>query len=109
MLGTQDTKNILSRATTICATLFMGLCIVISLILANFTPRGEEKSMLKTRAQKQESYSPSSILQPGGMPIQSEQKAGAGQPQSAAPGANQQQTPLPVQGLPAQKAPTPEK
>jgi preprotein translocase subunit SecG len=106
LLGTQDTKNILTRATTILAVLFMGICIVLSLILSNFVSRGETKSVLKARAEKQENYSPASILQPGGLPVQSESEQG----QQPAAGGQQapateipQGVPLPIQKAPAQE------
>ena len=113
LLGTQDTKNILTRATTIFATLFMGLSIIISLVLANYAARGEQKSVLKARAEKQESFAPSQVLQPGGLPIQSENQDGARQP---APGSVQpvapaqeipQGVPLPIQPAEAPQAPAP--
>jgi preprotein translocase subunit SecG len=76
LLGTQDTKNILTRGTTLFATLFMGLSILISLVLAHGAAESRQKSVLKDRAEKQESYSPASILQEGSMPIASGEGAG---------------------------------
>jgi preprotein translocase subunit SecG len=115
LLGTQDTKNLLTRATTILATLFMAICILLSLILGNYAARGEVKSVLKQRAEKQgENYSPASALQGGGLPIQSEQAAGAAQQATPATPQNLQNVPLPIQAAPAapataQKAPEPKK
>ena len=79
MLGTQDTANILTRGTTIFASAFMVLCIILSLVLTRAT-RDTQVSDLKKRAEKQEQYSPSSVLGGGGLPMQ-------GAPAPAAPAA----------------------
>lgn len=69
LLGTQDTANILTRATTILATAYMVLCIVISLFVAGSVTRaGAGKSILKERAEKYEA--PASILQGGGIQLE---------------------------------------
>lgn len=87
LLGTQDTANILTRGTTIFAISYMVLCIILSLFLSRI-PAGQEKSELKKRAQQTQSFSPSSVLQGGGLPLQ-------GMPsQQEAP------APLPVQPQP---------
>jgi preprotein translocase subunit SecG len=113
LLGTQDTKNILTRATTILASLFMGICIILSLILANFVNKVDAKSALRMRAEKQDTYSPASILQPGGLPVQSESQQ-AGQEGQAAPAQQAPATeipqgvPLPIQQVPPEQ-PAPKK
>ncbi len=70
MLGTQDTANILTRGTTIFASAYMVLCIVLSLFLTRMAVTTQEKSILKKRAETEESYSPASVLQGGGLPIE---------------------------------------
>lgn len=81
LLGTQDTANILTRATTVLAISFMVLCIILSLFLSRTTIQ-TEKSELKKRAEEVQQYSPSSALGGGGgaLPIkpleQNEEKGG---------------------------------
>jgi len=82
MFGTQDTANVLTKATTICASVFMGLCVIMSLFLSHPSSVAT-KSELKERAEKQQNFSPASALQgqqglPVGVPTQ-------GAPQQAAP------------------------
>jgi preprotein translocase subunit SecG len=67
LLGTQDTANLLTRATTVAAILYMGLCMVLSLFLSN--PSQREKSLLKDRAEKVQSFSPASVLSGQGLPL----------------------------------------
>jgi preprotein translocase subunit SecG len=111
LLGTQDTANILTRATTIFASSFMVLCIIIFLMVAH-TGKRQEKSVLKERAEKQQNYNPSSVLQGQGLPLKAAsapmpaggnnaQPVSQGQPlpAQAAPGAAG--TPLPMQPAPA--------
>lgn len=62
LLGSQDTANILTRGTTIFATAYMILCILLSLFLSRLAPGNTQESLLRKRAETQESYSPSSIL-----------------------------------------------
>lgn len=88
MLGTQDTANILTRGTTIFASAFMVLCIVISVIVGSGALRGKGESLLRKRAETQQSYSPSSILegQQGGElpvlpPAEGQEGEGGGQTQ----------------------------
>ncbi|MBD3239254.1 MAG: preprotein translocase subunit SecG [Chitinivibrionales bacterium] len=77
LLGTQDTANILTRATTILATAYMVLCIVISLFVAGTVGGGPAgKSMLKERAEKYEA--PASILQGGGIQLEEGTEEGQG-------------------------------
>jgi len=74
LLGAQDTANILTRGTTIFASAYMVLCIVISLIIAHgASSRVVDKSALKERAEKQGQYAPASIFQ---KPIGAEGEAG---------------------------------
>ncbi|MBD3345024.1 MAG: preprotein translocase subunit SecG [Chitinivibrionales bacterium] len=77
LLGSQDTANILTRGTTIFASVFMVLCIIISLFLPR-TASKQQGSLLKKRAETQESYSPSSALQGQGeaLPIAPEGEGG---------------------------------
>jgi preprotein translocase subunit SecG len=64
LLGSQDTANILTKATTIFASVFLGLCLILSVFLSH--PTGKQtRSALKERAEKQGTYSPSSVLQGG--------------------------------------------
>jgi preprotein translocase subunit SecG len=79
LLGTQDTANILTRATTLFATLYLVLCIVISLFVAQTASRGDTKSILKERAQNLEA--PAAILGEG---IQLEEDAPGAQQQAPA-------------------------
>lgn len=68
LLGTQDTANILTRGTAIFAGAFLILCIAMSFTLSHQRDDGQ-RSVLQERAQKQQSYSPSSVLQDG-IPLQ---------------------------------------
>jgi preprotein translocase subunit SecG len=72
VLGTQDTANILTRGTAIFAAAFMALCVIMSFLLAGKT-EAVEKSVLEKRAEKQESYTPSSALQGQGLPLQQQE------------------------------------
>jgi preprotein translocase subunit SecG len=78
LLGTQDTANILTRGTTIFASAFMVLCIVLSFLATNAS-RSQQGSLLKKRAETQETYSPSSILQgqDGGLQLAPEGQSGS--------------------------------
>jgi preprotein translocase subunit SecG len=69
MLGAQDTANLLTRGTTIFAITYMVLCVILSLGLTRMAVTTQEKSMLKKRAET-ESYSPASVLEGGGLPIE---------------------------------------
>ena len=94
MLGSQDTANILTRGTTIFASLFMVLCLLLSLMVS-WTGRGAEVSMLKKRAEQQQQFSPSSILHGNALPVQNA-------PAAAAPA--QQGSPLPAAPIPVQNS-----
>jgi preprotein translocase subunit SecG len=80
LLGTQDTANILTRATTIFAAAYMVLCILLSLFVGRTTLDGAQKSALKARAEKHET--PAAILQGGGLKLDEDAAGGApaGQP-----------------------------
>jgi preprotein translocase subunit SecG len=93
LLGTQDTANILTRGTTIFAISYMVLCIILSLFLSR-VPANQERSELKKRAQQGQSFSPSSVLEGGGLPLQGL----PGQEQGAP-------APLPVQPQPQGEQP----
>ena len=111
MFGTQDTANVLTRTTAILASIFMGLCIIMSIFLSHPSAK-QQKSMLKERAEKQNNFSPSSVLQGNALPL------GAARPGAATPGALpgaplgavplQQTAPAPA-GLPLAPAPAPAK
>ncbi len=75
-LGTQDTANILTRATTGFAVAYMALCIVLSLFLSRATVQ-QQRSELRQRAETKEQYSPSSALQ-GQLPLRSEEEGEQG-------------------------------
>ncbi|MDD5675482.1 MAG: preprotein translocase subunit SecG [Chitinivibrionales bacterium] len=77
LLGTQDTANILTRATTIFASAFMVLCIIIFLMVSHSGTK-QQKSVLRERAEKQQNFNPSSILHGQGLPIAPAGKPGAG-------------------------------
>lgn len=70
LLGTQDTANILTRGTTIFASIFFLLCVVMALVMSKQTVVAN-KSLLQQRAEKQQDFSPSSVLDKGALPIQS--------------------------------------
>ena len=85
LLGTQDTANILTRGTVIFGIAFFCLCIIMSFMMTKQT-YSAQKSMLQKRAEKQQSYSPSSVLnQQSGIPRPAPAGAGmpAGQPAPA--------------------------
>ncbi|MBN1307086.1 MAG: preprotein translocase subunit SecG [Chitinispirillaceae bacterium] len=69
LLGTQDTANILTRGTTIFAAAFFLLCIAMSFVVRNRNV-SVNKSLLKERAEKQQNFSPSSVLGDKSLPIQ---------------------------------------
>jgi preprotein translocase subunit SecG len=68
LLGTQDTANILTRGTTLFATLYLVLCVVISLFVSRTAGTGGSESVMKKRAEQQ--ATPSSILQGGGLKLE---------------------------------------
>ena len=104
LLGSQDTANILTRATTIFAAAFLGLCLFLSVFLSH-PSSSQVKSALKERAEKQQgSFSPSSVLQGGGLPIGNPQGLpGAPVPQGlpGAGAAQQQQAPVMPPAVPS--------
>lgn len=69
LLGTQDTANILTRGTTIFSIAFFVLCIGMSFLIRTQSVT-VNKSLLQQRAEKQEHYSPSSVLGDQSLPIQ---------------------------------------
>ena len=69
LLGTQDTANILTRGTTIFATVFFLLCITMSFLVSRQSVT-VNKSLLQERAEKQQNFSPSSVLGSKSLPIQ---------------------------------------
>ncbi|MBN1602306.1 MAG: preprotein translocase subunit SecG [Chitinispirillaceae bacterium] len=77
LLGTQDTANILTRGTVIFGVAFLVLCILLSFTFNRSNAVGQ-KSILQERAEKQATYSPSSILDNGGLPLQGTPDAAAG-------------------------------
>ena len=85
LLGTQDTANILTRGTAIFAGAFLVLCIVMSMVVGKQNV-STQRSLLKDRAQKQQNYSPSSILGNKALPLQ---QSGQGTANSALPVAPQ--------------------
>ena len=93
LLGTQDTANFLTRTTVGLGLAFLVLCVGMSIIMSHQTYR-VEKSILQKRAEKQSSYSPSSVLDRGGLPIKSSEPGAAAE--AAAPGAAGANTGLPV-------------
>ncbi len=88
LLGTQDTANILTRGTAIFGAAFMVLCIAMSFVVGKQNVAGQ-KSILQERAQKQQSYSPSSVLEGKGLPLQQGNE-------QAAPGSGAQEQSLPI-------------
>jgi preprotein translocase subunit SecG len=69
LLGTQDTANLLTRGTAIFGGAFLVLCVLMSFVVttqSNVT----QKSLLQKRAEKQQSFSPSSVLEGQGLPMQ---------------------------------------
>ena len=105
LLGTQDTANFLTRATVGLGVAFLILCILMSIIMSHQTYH-VEKSLLQKRAEKQASFSPSSVLERGGLPIrQSGQGAAQGVAGGAASGLPQQKTaPAQAGGQPSSAA-----
>jgi preprotein translocase subunit SecG len=99
MFGTQDTANVLTRTTAILASIFMGLCIIMSIFLSHPSAK-QQKSLLRERAEKQSNFSPSSVLQGNALPLGAS-KPGA-MPLGAAP--LQQTSPAPA-GLPVGPSP----
>jgi len=95
MFGTQDTANVLTRTTAILASIFMGLCIIMSIFLSHPSAK-QQKSLLKERAEKQSNFSPSSVLQGNALPLGTAQP---GTPPLGAMPLQQQTTPAPA-GLP---------
>lgn len=85
LLGTQDTANILTRGTVIFGVAFLVLCILLSFTFNRSNAVGQ-KSILQERAEKQATYSPSSILDNGGLPLQGTPDAAAGNNAGAAAG-----------------------
>ncbi len=77
LLGTQDTANILTRGTAIFGVAFLILCILLSFTFNRKNVVGQ-KSILQQRAEKQATYSPSSILDNGGLPLQGTPDAAGG-------------------------------
>jgi preprotein translocase subunit SecG len=61
LLGTQDTANFLTRTTVILGSAFLVLCIIMSVIVSHQTFT-VDKSILQKRAEKQQEYSPASVL-----------------------------------------------
>lgn len=57
-LGTQETANILTKGTTICAVAYLVLCVVLSLVLTRLVAEPVDQSLLKNRAEKMEQYVP---------------------------------------------------
>ncbi len=100
LLGTQDTANILTRGSVIFGSAFLVLCVIMSFIMSKQTVT-VEKSLLQKRAEKQQSFSPSSVLdnRGGGLPIKQS-------PEQAAQGATQSPG-LPIVNKMPVKAPTP--
>jgi|WetSurMetagenome_2_1015567.scaffolds.fasta_scaffold360426_1 preprotein translocase subunit SecG len=92
MFGTQDTANVLTKLTTGFAAAFGGLCIVMSLFLSHPSDK-QQHSMLKERADKQQNFSPASVLQ-------------GQQSLPLAPGTGATQQKAVPQGLPMQQAPS---
>lgn len=91
LLGTQDTANILTRGTTIFAAVFFLLCIIMSFVLSRQSIT-VNKSLLQERAEKQQNYSPASVLGEQSLPIQEGAQEGAaasGTPLPIAPAASE--------------------
>ena len=94
MFGTQDTANILTRGTMIFGGGFFILCIIMSFVMSKQTVT-VEKTLLQKRAEKQQTFSPSSVLDRGGLPIRQSQ-ATEGTPGAA--------NAVPTAGLPITKS-----
>jgi preprotein translocase subunit SecG len=101
LLGSADTANILTKATSISAGIFLGMCLILSIFMSH--PAGQQtKSALKSRAEKQGNYSPSSVLQgQQGLPIGAQGQGAQVPPQGIPQGTDKQAPALPV--LPAPK------
>jgi preprotein translocase subunit SecG len=90
LLGTQDTANILTRGTSIFAGVYISLCIVLTIIVANMNvAHMEQKSVLKQRAEK----TPASILDNATMPMMGGDQGAAQSPGMPDPTQSQQGTP----------------
>jgi len=101
LLGTQDTANILTRGTVIFGSVFFLLCIVMSFLMSHQNI-SVDKSLLQKRAEKQNSYSPASVLNNGnGLPIQKAMPAG----QNAQPATSEIPIAQPAATMPIAKAP----
>jgi len=74
LLGTQDTANILTRGTVIFGSAFFLICIIMSLVMSKQNV-SVEKTLLQKRAEKQQSFSPSSVLDKSGLPIRQTEEA----------------------------------
>ena len=99
LLGTQDTANFLTRATVVLASGFMVLCVIMSVIVSHQTFT-VDKSILQKRAEKQQDYSPSSVLGgQQGLPIKQGDEGAAGA--TASPGLPMT---APAEAAPAQQA-----
>lgn len=91
-LGTQDTANILTRLTTIFATSYMVICIILSLFLSRTTIKVQE-SELKKRAEQQAKFSPASALG-AALPLRAEGDEEAALPMGDAGGVTEGQLPV---------------
>jgi len=100
LLGTQDTANILTRGTAIFSGAFLLLCILMSASVSH-NAIDIQKSLLQKRAEKQQSFSPASVLQGSGLPMAQGQN-GAAATGNAAAGAQQPSGMPPQAGTPAQ-------
>ncbi|HUI91474.1 MAG TPA: preprotein translocase subunit SecG [Chitinivibrionales bacterium] len=112
LLGAGDTANILTRATAISAGIFLGLCLIMSIFVSH-PSQSQIKSALKERAEKQGSYSPSSVLQgQQGLPVGNQGQGEAGPqgmpvPQGLPQGATPKAPGPTTQPAPALPAPAP--
>lgn len=97
LLGTQDTANILTRGTMIFGGGFFLLCLIMSFVMSKQTVT-VEKTLLQKRAEKQQTFSPSSVLDRGGLPIRQSQAT------EGAPGAQGAANAVPTAGLPITKS-----
>lgn len=97
LLGTQDTANILTRGTAIFGAAFLILCILLSFTMSK-QGIADQKSLLQQRAQKQQSFSPASVLGNKSLPLQQGVESTA----PVGTGAEQQKS-LPIQSSPAEK------
>jgi preprotein translocase subunit SecG len=76
LLGTQDTANILTKGTWYLAGVFGFLCIILSLVVGRMEARGNTKSVLKDRAER--NATPASVLQGGGLKLEDDGAGGTG-------------------------------